>query len=134
MSDELPKVDRLIRVYLKMKAKKVELDREVSDIEGQMEMIKRTLLDYCKETNQEGAKTEEGQFYRTTNTRYGSSDWGRLGEFVVANNVPDLYEKRLHQGNVKQFLDDNPDVAIPGLMADTKYTVTIKPPAKKRSA
>jgi hypothetical protein len=49
-----------------------------------------------------------------------------MGKFVVENNVPELLEKRLHQGNMKQFLEAHPDLLPPGLNVDSEYTITVR--------
>lgn len=130
-----PQVERLVRVYLKMKNKRDEITAELkekeADLKEQMEKVKSALLDYCKENGLNGARTDDGTFYRTVTTKYWSSDWNALGEFVVEHNVPELFEKRLHQGNVKQFLEEHPDESLPGLQADTQYQVSIRAASKK---
>ena len=45
--------------------------------------------------------------------------------------VPEFYTKSLNQSNVKQFMEDNPDVIPPGLNVDSEYIMTVKKPTKK---
>lgn len=127
---EDPKLKKLVRVYLKMKAKRdlitEAFKKEDADLEKQMSAIKDALLGYCKETGLEGARTTEGTFFRTVQTRYGTNDWSAFGQFAIEHNAVDLYEKRLHQGNVKQFMEENPDTALPGLVTDSKYSISIR--------
>lgn len=127
---EDPQIQRLVRIYLKMKAKRDQITQafkaEEAKIEAQMAVVTSELLEFCKTEGVEGARTADGLFYRTVNSRYSTNDWSELGRFVVENNVPDLYEKRLHQGNVKTFLEENPDKALPGLVVDSKYTINIR--------
>jgi hypothetical protein len=127
---EDPKLTKLVRVYLKMKEKKDEIDNaykeEVQTLADQMSKVKGALLDYCKEHGVEGARTKAGLFYRTTATNYWTNDWASMHEFVLEHKVPDLLEKRLHQGNVKQFLEEHPDVLPPGMNAETKYQISIR--------
>lgn len=128
--NEDPHLAKLVRVYLKMRTKKEQLTeafkKEDSAINQQMDAVRAALLDYCKEHGLEGARTADGTFFRTVETRYSTNDWDALGKFVVENSLPDLYEKRLHQGNVKQLLQDAPDIVIPGLIADSKYQVSVR--------
>ncbi len=44
----------------------------------------------------------------------------------MENNATDLLEKRLHQGNMRTFLEENPDKLPPGLNADNEYTITVR--------
>ena len=127
---EDPKLKKLVRVYLKMKTKRDELTEafkvQEKQLAEQMDMVKAALLDYCRENGVEGARTADGLFYRTSTTSYWTNDWESMGKFVVEHNVPELLEKRLHQGNVKQFMEENPDIALPGLNADSKYNISIR--------
>lgn len=127
---EDPKLIKLVRVYLKMKETNEAIAKEykdkAKDITDKMAMVKGALLDYCKEHGVEGANTKSGSFYRTTTTNYWTNDWASMYEFVLEHKVCDLFEKKLHQGNTKQFLKDNPDVLPPGLNTETKYQISIR--------
>ncbi len=131
MSDEqaVP-VEKLVKVYLKMNARLGEMratyDAEEKALKAQMSQVKTILLNYCKVQNVESVKTTEGLFYRSVTTRYWTNDWESMGRFVVENNAPDLLEKRLHQGNVKQFIENNPDLVPPGLNVDSEYSITVR--------
>jgi len=118
--------EKLVRVYLKMKAAKEDLDAQVKKVETQMGQIKAALLAYCKDQNLESVRTTEGLFYRSIKKRYTTNNWEALGKFVVEHQVPDLYEKRLHQGNIQQFLEEHPDLLPPGLNVDSEYTITVR--------
>lgn len=123
-------VEKLVKVYLKMNAKlseiKAAFDAEEKKLKEDMTKVKGALLTYCKEQNVESVRTTEGLFYRGVTTRYWTNDWESMGRFVVENNVPELMEKRLHQGNMKQFLEANPDLLPPGLNVDSEYTITVR--------
>jgi predicted RNA-binding protein with PUA domain len=38
----------------------------------------------------------------------------------------ELLEKRIHQTNMKEFLENKPDVHPPGLNIDSEYEITIR--------
>ena len=118
--------EKLVRVYLKMKAAKEAHEVEVKKIDTQMAQIKAALLDYLKTQNLETARTAEGLFYRSIKKRYTTNNWEAMGKFVLEHQVPELYEKRLHQGNIQQFLEEHPDLLPPGLNVDSEYTITVR--------
>lgn len=131
-SQTSPTTDKLVRVYLKIKSAKEELVRQEKELEEKMDMIKRELLQALDDMKATSLKTDDGhRFHKTVTTRYGTNDWERFGQYVIEHQLPDLYEKRLHQGNVKQFLNDNPDEILPGLVTDSKYSITITAGKKK---
>ena len=118
--------EKLVRVYLKMKTAKVDLEAQVKKIDAQMDQVKAALLAYCKEQSLESVRTTEGLFYRSIKKRYTTNNWEALGKFVLEHQVPELYEKRLHQGNIQQFLEEHPDLLPPGLNVDSEYTITVR--------
>ena len=123
-------IEKLVRVYLKMRDKRTELankfKEEDDNIKEQMDRVKSALLDHCKATGAESVRTAEGMFYRSVRTNYWTSDWESLGKFILEHEVPELLEKRIHQGNMKQFLQDHPDLLPPGLNVDSEYTITVR--------
>lgn len=123
-------ISKLVKVYLKMKAKRSELASKYAEEDGaiktQMDSVKRALLQHCKDTGADSVRTSEGMFYKTTRQSYWTSDWESMGKFIVEHNVPDLLEKRIQQTNMKQFLEDHPDLLPPGLNVDSEYSVTVR--------
>ena len=118
--------EKLVRVYLKMKTAKVDLEAQVKKIDAQMDQVKAALLAYCKEQSIESVRTTEGLFYRSIKKRYTTNNWEAMGKFVLEHQIPELYEKRLHQGNIQQFLEEHPDLLPPGLNVDSEYTITVR--------
>ena len=123
-------VDKLVRVYLKMKDAHTQLLHEFqekeSDLKTKMDKVKQALLQHCKDNNTESVKTASGLFYRTVSKKYWTSDWESLYAFVNEHKVPDLLEKRIAQGNMKQFLEENPDLLPPGMNVDSAYTIYVR--------
>jgi len=123
-------VEKLTRVYIKIRDARAELATKFKDedaaLADQLDTVKRALLDYCAEHGVESARTTEGIFYRTTKTRYWTSDWDSMHRFVMQHDVPQFLEKRLNQGVVKQFLEENPEVVPPGLNTDVEYVVNVR--------
>jgi len=123
-------VEKLVKVYIKMRDKHTEMSRDYQEqeklLKDKMAKIKGALLDHCKEHNVDSVRTGEGLFFRTVKQNYWTSDWESMGKFVVEHNAPELLEKRLHQGNIKQFLEENPTLLPPGINVDSEYSVTIR--------
>jgi hypothetical protein len=49
-----------------------------------------------------------------------------MNSFILKHEAVDLMEKRLHQGNMRTFLEENPALLPPGLNVDSEYTVTVR--------
>jgi hypothetical protein len=123
-------VEKLVKVYLKMKQKRAEItaafNEEEEKLKAQMDKVKSALLEYCKDQNLESVRTTEGLFYRTVRTNYWTSDWESMGKFILEHGAPELLEKRLHQSNMRQFLEEHPELLPPGLNVDSEYTITVR--------
>jgi hypothetical protein len=63
--------------------------------------------------------------------RYWTSDWETMYRFIKENDVPQLLEQRIHNGNMKQFLQENPEAFPAGLQCDRKYVIQVRKPTNK---
>ena len=123
-------LEKLTRIYLRIKAKRSEMaakfKEEDGDLKSQQDTVKKALLDHCKEHGVESVRTSAGLFYRTVKTRYWTSDWESMYKFIAEQDVPEFLEKRLNQGNVRQFLEENPESVPPGLNVDSEYIISVR--------
>lgn len=123
-------VDRLTATYIKIRDARAKLSSDFKKADGELEeqlnTIKRALLNYCEDQNVESVRTSEGMFYRTTKTRYWTSDWDSMNRFIMDNKTPEFLEKRLNQTVVRQFLEENPECVPPGLNTDVSYAVSVR--------
>ena len=42
----------------------------------------------------------------------------------------DLVEQRIHQGNIKKFLEENPTIQPRNLNVESKHSITVRRPKK----
>ena len=122
--------DKLAKIYLKMRDKRQEMAREFeeqdNDLKAQMEIIEQKMLDICKETGADSIKTPHGTIIRSVKTRYWTSDWESMHDFVLEHKAFDLLERRVHQTNMKQWLEENPDLLPMGLNSEARYSTTVR--------
>ncbi len=130
MAESNISVERLTRAYLKIRDKRAELkakfDEEEAVLSKQLDKVKSALLDYCKEHEVESVRTNAGIFYRTVKTRYWTNDWESFHKFLVNVEAPELLEKRINQGEMKKFLEENPEHVPPGLNTDSEYVISVR--------
>jgi phage host-nuclease inhibitor protein Gam len=121
---------KLVSIYIKMRDAKDALSREyeakINEVKEQMELVEQALLDICKETGQDGGRTAHGTFTRTVKTRFWTNDWDSMYRFIKEQDAIQLLEQRVHQGNMKQFLSENPGLLPEGLNTDSKYSITVR--------
>jgi phage pi2 protein 07 len=122
--------EKLVKVYIKMRAKhdeaRIAYETEEKKLKAQMDKVKLALLEFCKSQNVDSVRTGEGLFYRTTKVDYWTNNWEAMHKFIIEHNAPQLLHQRLHQTNLKEFLEANPDLLPPGLNVDSEYTITVR--------
>jgi hypothetical protein len=122
--------DKLAEVYIKIRDKRAELKEqyEAQDegLKAQQEMLAEKMLDICRDNNADSIKTPAGTIIRKVDTRYWTTDWDSMYQFIEEHDAYPLLEKRIHQTNLKQFLEENPELLPAGLQADRKYTVVVR--------
>ena len=104
---------------------------DVSGLREQLDLVSDALLGVCNSLQADSLRTAAGTVSRRVNTRYWTTDWERMYEFIRENDVPFLLEQRIHNGNMKQFLDENPDSLPIGLQADRKFVIQVRKPTGK---
>ena len=119
------KIEKLMQASVNMREKIDELEKQISEIKIQRDKVDMALNEACRTLNVTSLKTKVGTLSRTLKTRYWSSDWPSMYEFILENKLPEFFEKRLVQSAIKEYLEQNPDKQPPGLQATSEYTVRI---------
>ena len=135
MSDEQVPIDKLVKIYRKMRDKMSELTREYDTQMAVLQEQKDEIADALKEQmNTLGVKslrTDQGTVVLSVKTRYSTADWDSFKKFVMEHDALDLFEKRIAQLNMKQFLEENPGVVPPGLNSNSEYDISARKPSAR---
>jgi hypothetical protein len=127
--------DKLVSIYRKIRAtideKEAAHKEVVGELKDHLDIVSSKILEICNEQNLDSLRTPEGTVTRRTVTRYWTNDWEAMYRFIKEQDVPFLLEQRIHNGNMRQFLEENPDTLPMGLNADTKYAITVRKPTNK---
>ena len=127
--------DRLVAVYRRIRAAIEEREeahtQEINTLKEKLEMVSDKLLKICNEQNLDSLRTPEGTVTRRVKSRYWTTDWEQMYKFIKEHDAPFLLEQRVHNGNMKQFLEENPDQHPAGLQVDSKYAITVRKPTNK---
>lgn len=128
-SQDIP-VDKLTKVYIKIRDAKSELkaefDKQEKELQAQMDEIERQLLEVCRRMGVDSLRTEFGTVMRGVSTRYWTQDWASLHQFIKDNDALYLLEKRISQKAMQEFLDENPDKHPPGMSSNSEYKITVR--------
>ena len=134
MNTEIVPMDKLARVYLKIRAAKSALtqqyETELADLDKQEDEIEQAMKSQMLALGTKSMRTEFGTVMLGTKTRYTTQDWASFKEFVIQNDAVDLLERRIAQRNMAQFLEENPELVPPGLNSDTEYQISVRKPTK----
>jgi sugar-specific transcriptional regulator TrmB len=131
--EQIP-MDKLARVYLKIRARIQQLtqeyESEVENLKAQQDEIKTALKDQLMALGSKSVRTDQGTVILSTKTRYFTQDWDSFKQFVTEHDALDLFERRIHQSNMAKFLEENPSLVPPGLNSDKEYDVSVRKPTK----
>jgi hypothetical protein len=134
MTDEVIPMDRLAKVYVKIRDKISELTRDyetqVETLKAQQAQVSSTMKDQLRAMGSLSSKTEYGTVSLITKTRYYAMDKDAFKRFVIENDAADLYEQRVAQKNMAEFLDKNPGNVPPGLNIVSEIEVSVRKPTK----
>jgi hypothetical protein len=132
MSDEVIPLDRLAKIYRKIRSQIAtltqEYDTKVEALKAQQDELKNAMKDQMKALGVTSVRTNEGTVVLSVKTRYNTQDWDSFKEFVLEHRVVDLLEKRIAQTNMSQFLEENPGLVPPGLNSNAEYDISVRKP------
>ena len=130
MEDQVP-VDKLVRIYMKMRTAIQDLDAQIEAIKEQQQAVKNEIKDRMRDTGVKSLRTDHGTVSLMEKTRFYTTDWDSFKKFMVEQDALDLLEKRISQSNMKLFLEENPGAVPPGLNSDTEFDISVRKPSTK---
>lgn len=123
--------EKVVEAYLAVRNERERILREYeaqdAKLKDDLKKIEAVLLDVCNTINADSIKTSLGTVMRKLNERYFCSDWDNFRKFVLENEAVELFEKRIHQGNFKQFMETHEgDGLPPGVNVMREYGITVR--------
>jgi hypothetical protein len=124
-------VEELVEAYLAIRTERDRVLKEYESVDAELKKdmgeLEAMMLGVCNEVNADSIKTAHGTVMRRLNERYICNDWDGFREFVLENQVVDLLEKRIHQGNFKQFFAEHEGEGLPpGVSVMREYGVSVR--------
>lgn len=127
---ELPPTEKLVKAYIKMRDARgvlsAEYEAKDKEIKEQMRVVENFLLEACKRAGGNVSIPGVGVVMRGIDTRYWTSDWEAMHNFIKENNALELLERRIAQRAMGEYLKANPDKMPKGMNVESKYTVTVR--------
>ena len=127
-------LDELVKIYLTIRTEREKLKShwEVKDgeLEQEMKLLEQSMLTVCNDTNASSIRTESGTVIRSLKERFTTNDWDNFKKFVLDNEAIDLLERRIHQGNFKEFMAEHQgDGLPPGVNVMREFTIVVRKPS-----
>jgi hypothetical protein len=129
-------LEEMVTDYLNLRSKREVLlaDYEAKDAELKeaMKNIEVEMLSLCNETNADSIKTQHGTVIRKLNERFYCNDWDNFKDFVLENQAVELLERRIHQGNFKEFIAERQEDGLPpGVNVMREFGIVVRKPASR---
>jgi hypothetical protein len=128
-------LEELVKVYLTIRTERerIEADwkRHDNELEQEMKLLEQSMLVVCNDTNASSIRTESGTVIRSLKERFTTNDWENFKKFILENQAVDLLERRIHQGNFKEFIAEHKDDGLPpGVNVMREFTIVVRKPSK----
>jgi hypothetical protein len=124
-------VEELVQTYLTIRTRREiilkEYESKDSELKQELVLLEQAMLEACSNVNADSIKTQHGTVIKKLNERFFCSDWDNFKDFVLEHGAVDLFERRIHQGNFKQFMSDHEGEGLPpGVNVMREFGVTVR--------
>jgi len=129
MSDEIS-VDELSAEYMRIRREREELKTKFSEEDGKLESrmgdIEQALLEKMMSADLSSMSTSNAIVIRRIERRYSTSNWDEIYRLIDKHKAYGLLHKRIHDTNMREFLEENPDEYPENLNVSSRHAVTVK--------
>lgn len=127
--------EELVEVFMAIRSQREAIlrDYEAKDaaLKSDIAKIEAALLEVCNSINANSINTKHGTVMRKLNERFFCQDWDNFYKFVLDNEAPQLLERRISQGNFKEYMTNHSDDGLPpGINVMREYGVSVRKASK----
>ena len=127
-------LEDLVKAYLTIRVEREkslhEYEEQDKKLKEDMTLIEQSMLSVCNDTNADSIKTQHGTVIRKLNERFYCNDWDNFRNFVLDNEAVELLERRIHQGNFKEFMSEHQQDGLPpGVNVMREFGIVVRKPA-----
>ena len=134
MKERTYSLDEMAGAFLAIRNKISEVqrkaDREIKVLEKQKNLIAAEFERVCDKDGVNSINTNSGTIIRSVRHKYWTSDWITFCTLMKEHDAFDLVEQRIHQGNTRKFLEENPTIQPRNLNVESSYSITVRKPQK----
>lgn len=136
MTKQVPDINDMelcAKAYMKLRDKKHAVEDEakqkVALIEQDMKILSQHMLQLMGTTSSQS--TRDAVVMKTIKQKFWSTDWAAFENFCKETDNLGLFERRIAQKNMAEWIENNPDKIPAGLQMDRRYDVTVRKLPKK---
>jgi NTP pyrophosphatase (non-canonical NTP hydrolase) len=127
--------EELVEVFMAIRSQREAILREYeakdAALKSDIAKIEAALLEVCNSINANSINTKHGTVMRKLNERFFCQDWDNFYKFVLDNEAPQLLERRISQGNFKEYMTNHSDDGLPpGINVMREYGVSVRKASK----
>jgi hypothetical protein len=126
----MEQVDELSDKYIELRKARDTLkknyDEQDGELERQMQEVENSLLEIMNSINTDTMGTPRAVVMRTVRKRYMPTNWQAVYDLIAKHKAFGLLEKRVHNTNMRDFLEQHPEEYPAGLNVDSRYTVVVR--------
>jgi len=115
-----------IRIRTEREALKEKFEGEDKVFAEQLAEIEHKLIQIMLADNTTSMSTARTIIIKRVMKRYNPTNWEAVYRLVDKYKAYGVLHKRIHDTNMKDFLDEHPDEYPEGLNVDSRYAVTVK--------
>tara|TARA_R110000868_G_scaffold405062_1_gene683974 strand:+ start:1150 stop:1578 length:429 start_codon:yes stop_codon:yes gene_type:complete len=123
-------VEDLSTEYIKIRTErevlKEKFENEDKVFTDQLAEIENQLVQIMLADNTTSMSTEKTIIIKRVMKRYNPTNWEAVYRLVDKYKAYGVLHKRIHDTNMRDFLEEHPDEYPEGLNVDSRYAVTVK--------
>lgn len=95
-------------------------------LEEDQQKLKVFMLALLNQTGTKSMVTDHGTVYRREVMKPSAADWGAIWTWMKEHDAPDLVERRLKVGFLKEYMENNDGALPPGINAHRVFEVSVR--------
>lgn len=115
-----------IRIRTEREALKEKFDEADKVFVEQLAEIENKLVQIMLAEKTTSMSTEKNIIIKRVTKRYNPTNWDAVYRLVDKYKAFGVLHKRIHDTNMRDFLEEHPDEYPEGLNVDSRYAVTVK--------
>jgi hypothetical protein len=123
-------MDDLSAKYIELRTKREQLkhifEAEDAKFEELMAELESKMLEIMNSADASSISTSNAVVMRKITSRYNPTNWDAVYEMIARHKAFGVLHKRVHDTNMRQFLEEHPDEYPAGLNVDRSYQVVVR--------